>query len=113
MHGQIQEWATGGSCVVHTLKEAICPLCITCLLEKDRKAIEVKIHGFHRERNDTRARRAPHSHEGVCAVAILCGPQIQWSFVRRTGGGDAHVPRYAAGISVRKQKKGVVLCEAG
>ena len=77
-HGEIQEWA-GGRDMSACFEWFLCWMCIPCMIEKDRVAIEGKILEFHRQRGDgTAPGGAPYSHEGVACIGIVCGGLAQW-----------------------------------
>ena len=69
MHGEITEWTTGTNKCGEWLFWPILP----CLIESDRRAIERKIHNFHKERGDPTAPEKPASHCGACICAMCCG----------------------------------------
>lgn len=74
LHGEIGRWTEGQD---KTCEWLLCPYCIPCMIENDRKAIERKIHGFHRDRGDPRASNAPFGHEGVACCAMM-SPLLAW-----------------------------------
>ena len=76
-HGEIQRWASGRS-LWSCLEWCLCPLFISCMVEGDRKAIEAKIHTFHKQRGDKTAPERPPTHEGVACVGIVCGGGAIW-----------------------------------
>ena len=79
VHGYVQEWARNdNNCFFHTLKCIFCPLFVPCCIHENRKLIERKIYMWHEERGDPRAQGGPFPHPGVCCVAFLCGPAVQW-----------------------------------
>ena len=70
LHGEIQEWATGAK---DKAGEWLFWPCIGAfLVESDRRAIEKKIHAFHKERGDPTAPAEPHHHCGTCIAATFC-----------------------------------------
>ena len=71
-HGEIQRWALGRS-LWSCLEWLLCPLFISCIVEGDRRAIEAKIHTFHKQRGDKTAPERPATHEGVACVGIVGG----------------------------------------
>ena len=74
-HGEIQQW-TGKS--NNLLRPAVCwfclPMCIPCLIEKDRTDIEATIHDFHKQRGDPTAPDSPVKHNDFCIVMCFCPP---------------------------------------
>jgi hypothetical protein len=74
VHGEITSWTHGED---KTCEWIMCGLFAPCMIEADRRAIEAKIHGFHRERGDPRATGEPFKHEGACFIAFL-SPFFAW-----------------------------------
>jgi hypothetical protein len=84
-HGEIQQW-TGKSS--NLLRPPVCwfclPMCIPCLIEKDRTDIEATIHDFHKQRGDPTAPDSPVKHNDFCIVMCFCPPLWRGSCTRRT-----------------------------